>query len=148
MAGLKSGNVQLAQMKRLGSYTTEQTSNFCGQCHRTWEEIAAGGLHGIVNVRFQPYGVTNSRCYDTEDKRISCVACHNPHEEISRKDIDYDTKCQACHSKTGKTAAKICRVAKEDCVSCHMPKLELPGSHHKFTDHDIRIVRASAKSVE
>jgi formate-dependent nitrite reductase cytochrome c552 subunit len=26
-------------------------------------------------------------------------------------------------------------------VSCHMPKINLPGGHAKFTDHEIRIVR-------
>jgi hypothetical protein len=26
-------------------------------------------------------------------------------------------------------------------VSCHMPTVELPGAHFKFTDHRIRIVR-------
>jgi formate-dependent nitrite reductase cytochrome c552 subunit len=28
-----------------------------------------------------------------------------------------------------------------DCVTCHMPKLELPGAHFAFTDHYIRIVQ-------
>jgi formate-dependent nitrite reductase cytochrome c552 subunit len=32
-------------------------------------------------------------------------------------------------------------VASERCVSCHMPKVELPGAHFKFTDHRIRIAR-------
>jgi len=33
-------------------------------------------------------------------------------------------------------------VAKENCVSCHMPKVLLPGGHMKFTDHEIRVVKA------
>jgi formate-dependent nitrite reductase cytochrome c552 subunit len=33
-------------------------------------------------------------------------------------------------------------VAKTNCVGCHMPKIDLPGAHAKFTDHQIRIVRA------
>jgi formate-dependent nitrite reductase cytochrome c552 subunit len=33
-------------------------------------------------------------------------------------------------------------VAKANCVECHMPKVDLPGAHHKFTDHQIRIARA------
>jgi hypothetical protein len=148
LAELKRGDAQLAKMPSLSTDTTEQISNFCGECHRTWAEIAAGGQHGIVDIRFQPYGLSTSRCYDTEDKRISCLACHNPHDEIDRRDIDYDAKCQACHANGGKASAKTCRVAKNNCVSCHMPKLELPGAHYKFTDHDIRIVRASATPAE
>jgi hypothetical protein len=148
LAGLKKGDAQLAGMKRLGALSTEDLSNFCGQCHRTWEEIAAGGQHSVLNVRFQPYGLTTSKCYDTEDSRISCVACHNPHEEVNRRGIDYDAKCQACHSKGGKAAAKVCAVAKNNCVSCHMPKVELPGAHYKFTDHDIRVVKVKAVALE
>ena len=36
---------------------------------------------------------------------------------------------------------KACPVAQSRCVSCHMPKVEFPGSHFKFTDHRIRIVK-------
>lgn len=131
----------LASMTKLSNMSTEQTSSFCGQCHRTWEEIAAGGQMGVVNVRFQPYRLTNSKCYDTDDARISCLACHNPHQEIDRTAAHYDSKCQACHDG-GKPSARACKVSKSDCITCHMPKVEIPGSHHQFFDHEIRIAKA------
>ncbi len=140
--GMKSGNPTLAQVKDLRHQSTEDLSNFCGQCHRTWADIAGEGKLGISNIRFQPYRLTNSKCYDTEDSRISCVACHDPHQEINRTDSNYDSKCQACHAG-GKKEARACKVATIDCVSCHMPKLEMPGSHHKFTDHLIRVTKAN-----
>jgi len=143
LEGIKQGNAQLAQMKDLRKMSSEDTSNFCGQCHRTWDEIAGSGTLGIVNIRFQPYRLTNSKCYDSDDARIRCTACHDPHREVDRADADYDPKCQACHGG-GKATAHACKVAANNCVSCHMPKLEMPGSHYKFTDHDIRIVRANA----
>jgi hypothetical protein len=133
---------KLAPMPKLSSMSTEQTSAFCGQCHRTWEEIAGSGQMGVVNVRFQPYRLTNSKCYDTDDSRISCLACHNPHQEIDRTAAHYDAKCQACHDG-GKPSAVACKVAKSNCVTCHMPKVEIPGSHHQFFDHEIRIVKAN-----
>ena len=52
----------------------------------------------------------------------------------------YDAKCAACHSAALHT--KVCRVAKANCAGCHMPKIELPGAHARFTDHQIRIARA------
>ncbi len=140
---IKLGHAQQAQMKDLRKMSTEETSNFCGQCHRTWDEIAGSGTLGLSNIRFQPYRLTNSKCYDSDDKRIACTACHDPHREVNRVDADYDSKCLACHAG-GKPAAKFCSVAKANCVSCHMPKLQMPGSHYKFTDHDIRIARANA----
>jgi hypothetical protein len=132
----------LQPMKKLGQADAEEISTFCGQCHRTWAEIAGQGLLGVGNVRFQPYRLTNSKCFDVDDKRISCVGCHNPHQELDRKDADYDVKCQACHAG-GKPAAKACKVSQANCVSCHMPKVEMPGSHYRFTDHQIRIARAN-----
>ncbi|MBV8807339.1 MAG: cytochrome c3 family protein [Acidobacteriaceae bacterium] len=128
-----------AAMKNLSALTTEELSDFCGQCHRTWAQIAADGPHDINNVRFQPYRLANSKCYDPSDKRISCVVCHNVHQEVVGSDSFYDRKCLACHA-----SAKHCAVSTQNCVSCHMPKLELPGAHYKFTDHQIRIVRANA----
>ena len=142
LAGIRRGDPKLASMKDLKTLSTEDISNLCGQCHRTWEQIASGGPTGIANVRFQPYRLTNSKCYDTEDARISCIACHDPHREVDRIDSHYDAKCQACHGG-GKPAARACKVATQNCVGCHMPKLSLPGSHYKFTDHMIRIARAN-----
>ncbi len=128
-----------AGMPDLSAMTAEDSFQFCGRCHRTWSEIAEKGPYSIENVRFQPYRLTNSKCYDPSDRRISCVACHNPHNEVVRNTAAYDPKCQACHG----SQAKSCPVGKRDCVSCHMPQIELPGAHRTFTDHQIRIVRAN-----
>ena len=95
---------------------------------------------GIANIRFQPYRLAGSKCYDVDDARINCLACHDPHREVNANLLDYDAKCSACHGG-GKAGAKTCPVAKQGCVTCHMPKLELPGAHFKFTDHRIRIVK-------
>jgi hypothetical protein len=130
-------------MDKLAAKTTEQLSDFCGQCHRTWQEIALSGKLGISNVRFQPYRLANSKCYSANDARIRCTACHNPHRELDRVADNYDNKCQACHSAA--TGYRVCSVAKANCASCHMPKLEIPGSHFRFTDHEIRIVKANEK---
>lgn len=135
-------------MNKLSQLSTEELSDFCGQCHRTWAQIAADGPHDKNNVRFQPYRLANSMCYDPSDRRISCTACHNVHLEVVRSSRFYDAKCLACHATEhaagGKPAAKSCPVERQNCVTCHMPKVELPGSHYKFTDHRIRILNADA----
>jgi hypothetical protein len=125
------------------------SQEFCGACHRSAEDILSKpGLNGIHNVRFQPYRIFRSKCY-SDDKRISCTACHNPHESVQLDAAYYDAKCLACHqanlkisrSSTSEPAAPGCRVGVKDCASCHMPKVDLPGAHFKFTDHRIRIAR-------
>jgi hypothetical protein len=129
--------------QKLGQRTPEEISNFCGQCHRTWERVVRDRLRGETNVRFQPYRLANSKCYDGGDQRMSCIACHDPHHDIVRGAASYDSKCQACHRAGGGPSAKVksCRVATNGCSNCHMPKIELPGGHMVFTDHQIRVVR-------
>jgi Cytochrome c554 and c-prime len=144
LAAMEQGNHAPApkELSRLIGMSADQASNFCGQCHRTWAEIAVEPKPSIANVRFQPYRLTGSKCYDPDDARISCVACHNPHQDFGPRPVNFDPKCQACHGGAKpKVYAKACPVSKTNCVSCHMPKLELPGAHYKFTDHRIRIVK-------
>jgi Cytochrome c554 and c-prime len=129
----------------------ELSQDFCASCHRGNEEFTLLRSMEINNVRFQPYRIFKSKCY-SDDKRISCTACHNPHEDLKHDVAYYDAKCLACHRGSEKpipaaakkelnpTAAN-CRVGTRNCSSCHMPKIEPPGAHFKFTDHYIRIVR-------
>jgi hypothetical protein len=131
---------KLAPMRKLGAMSSEETSEFCGQCHRTWSQIASAGPRGIQNVRFQPYRLAISKCYDAVDRRIACTACHDPHTALETSAAKYDAKCGACHSAAAST--RTCKVATKECVTCHMPRLDLPGAHRAFTDHKIRIVRA------
>jgi hypothetical protein len=139
----------------LRKWRAEDISNFCGQCHRTWETVVRNHWRGESTVRFQPYRIANSKCFDGADLRISCIACHDPHVDVVRQDTSYDAKCLTCHGSSPVTAqnsstaastaslnhAKVCPTAKSQCVSCHMPKVKLPNGHLTFTDHEIRIVK-------
>ena len=137
------------------------SQEFCGACHRGVDTVAMmPDLGGINNVRFQPYRLFNSRGHDPKDAHFACTACHDPHVDLKQGDTVYDANCTACHAPGGaersagqkniatagkrpavSAAGKSCPVASERCVNCHMPKVELPGAHFKFTDHRIRIVR-------
>jgi hypothetical protein len=133
----------------------ELSQDFCAACHRGNEEFSLLRSLAINNVRFQPYRIFKSKCY-SDDRRISCTACHNPHEVLNEDAAYYDAKCLSCHqsgvkkeraaaSSAASPGAPIiagsCRVGAKNCSSCHMPKIEPPGAHFKFTDHYIRIVR-------
>jgi len=137
---VRAGDTAAAKLPHLSALSADDTADLCGRCHRTWSQIAVNGPRGVGNVRFQPYRLANSKCYDGADARIRCAACHNPHEELQTNLASYDAKCAGCHSTALHT--KVCRVAKANCAGCHMPKVELPGAHARFTDHQIRIARA------
>jgi hypothetical protein len=136
--------------------------DFCGACHRTWTDVyeMQTGAIGPVNARFQPYRLENSKCWGEGDARLVCIACHDPHQPLQHDAAAYDAKCLACHpaakaksvmpAKHSLAAAsglsrasrvpRACPVATEKCVTCHMPKINVPVMHSDFTDHRIRIV--------
>ena len=126
----------------------ELTQEFCASCHRGSDEFSLLRSMEINNVRFQPYRIFHSKCY-SDDRRISCTACHDSHAPLKREVAYYDSKCLACHASKDKPAdagtqnkAISCKVGTKECISCHMPKIGPPAAHFKFTDHYIRIVQA------
>lgn len=86
------------KIRSLKNMVAEEQSDFCGSCHRTWSQVMLMGLQGPANVRFQPYRIANSRCYNTDDEHIRCTACHDPHRDPLADAGSYDAKCLACHA--------------------------------------------------
>jgi len=133
--------------------SAEDMSDFCGSCHRSWQEglqmaVTRKGFWGPANVRFHPYRLANSKCYAGTDNRIRCTACHDPHQPLVRDAASYDKNCLACHGPNasdvaalGREVPRSCPVSTKDCVSCHMPRVKMPDSPLVFTDHEIRIVK-------
>ncbi len=130
--------------------------DFCGACHGTTWDIKLSGNKGVSNARSQPYRLQQSKCWGLGDARLTCLGCHDPHKQLQTEASAYDGTCLSCH--TGSPAAanknastdgkrsdshsgRKCPVATKDCVSCHMPKVDVPEMHYAFTDHRIRIVR-------
>lgn len=136
IAALDNIAVTETQIASLEGQTAEEQSDFCGSCHRTWAQVMLMDIQGPANVRFQPYRIANSRCYDVDDPRIACAACHDPHADPVHEAEAYDAVCFACHE-----TAAACPVGDQHCSDCHMPEIEIPGSHFGFTDHQIRVVR-------
>lgn len=130
-----------------GKLNPADSVDFCGACHVTWWDVKLARMKGISNVRSQPYRLQQSKCWGKGDPRITCVACHDPHVPLVQEASDYDEKCLKCHlTAVGATRTKdhpgaACPVAIKNCVTCHMPKIEVPDMHYAFADHRIRIVR-------
>ena len=122
------------------SLTADDQNRICGRCH------------GLDNVdpehrsiaRFEPWGLSQSRCFQASNGRLSCTTCHDPHTNSSRDAAFFEAKCLSCHtggqSSVSTIAAKLCPVnAKNGCVKCHMPVDNKSMLHTTFTDHRIRI---------
>jgi Cytochrome c3 len=144
-AGAENGRALIFNPARLDPVASV---DFCGACHRTWQDVVGNGLigAGMLNVRFAPYRLENSRCWKEQDARITCVACHDPHKPLVQEAESYDSRCLQCHVQHGAKPTKAlpgkaCPVATSKCVTCHMPKYSPPTLHSSFTDHWIRVVK-------
>jgi len=157
-AAMASQKVQARQaIFNPASLTPTGSIDFCGACHRTTMDVILNEPEpGAFTIRFQPYRLEESRCWKTtKDARLTCTECHDPHAPMVRDSHFYDQKCLSCHSlrKDAKrdvsrgawtATPKICPKATANCVSCHMPKSNVPEMHSPFVDHFIRIVRPGA----
>jgi Cytochrome c554 and c-prime len=149
MASAVQGDAMEMAPPDLRKLTPEDLSDFCGQCHRSWETVVRGPWRGELNVRFQPYRLANSKCFSGTDPRISCIACHDPHKDLVTDTAAYDVKCLTCHAlkgttpaAKGHTSARACPVQKNNCASCHMPEVKMADGLAIFHDHLIRIVKS------
>lgn len=134
-----------------GSLSPGDSVDFCGSCHGTWQDAKLAHITGVSNVRVQPYRLMSSRCWGDGDARLTCIACHNPHEPLSKEAAGYDAKCLTCHiaspaaKPTKELPGAACPVATKDCITCHMPRIMIPEMHTGFVDHLIRVVRPGAR---
>lgn len=111
----------------------------CGECHRlpTRDMGDEPELENPVTVRFAPIGLSASRCFRASG-RLSCLTCHDPHENASKESVSYMSKCLSCHENNRKPVKLCRRLQKGNCVPCHMKNVAL-GRYLRFTDHRIRV---------
>src|SRR3989454_8985145 len=83
-----------------------------------------------------------SKCYRSSAGRMSCLTCHDPHEQPRSDSASYYRKrCLGCHTETSCSLPLVARRRKappDDCAGCHMPKQSLTLiSHSSLTNHRI-----------
>jgi Cytochrome c554 and c-prime len=128
--------------------------DFCGACHRTSVDVSLAGVTGILTLRFPAYRLQRSRCWGTGDSRLVCAACHDAHRPLAHDVASYDRQCLNCHLRDSKLKAisdhpgRACPISETACVSCHMPKFNIPEMHTSFTDHKIRIYKPGEAFTE
>jgi hypothetical protein len=105
VAAVQSGNPGPSHIFNPGKLNRGDLADFCGSCHRSWMQVELMHLKSIQNVRFQPYRLALSKCFDQDDPRISCLACHDPHRNAKREPASYDAKCLACHQSSAERAS-------------------------------------------
>ncbi len=121
-------------------WRTAEQIQICARCHRGEDTVDASTItrQNPKIVRFQPVGLVQSKCYIKSGRQLTCSSCHDPHQHASRQTPEqYEQKCLQCHSLSPSHVR--CSVSPEtDCVSCHMPRVEVHPSI-SFHDHWIRV---------
>ncbi|HQZ65683.1 MAG TPA: multiheme c-type cytochrome [Planctomycetaceae bacterium] len=119
--------------------TTDQIQ-ICAQCHRSVDSVKKSQItrENWKIVRYQPVGLVQSKCYVQSGQKLLCSTCHNPHQHAASQTTEqYEKKCLQCHSASPDSVR--CSVSPDfDCVSCHMPSVEVHPSI-SFHDHWIRV---------
>jgi predicted CXXCH cytochrome family protein len=146
----KLENAETADIFNPAKLSPAASIDLCGACHRSSADVtfSTNQTGSSAVVRFQPYRLEESACWRaTQDARLTCTACHDPHRPLSRDPVSYDKQCLQCHSVPSSTAkpvlsARVCPRATNRCVSCHMPKVKVASMHGEFTDHFIRISKS------
>src|SRR5579864_7493604 len=74
----------------------------CGECHRHRSAISSSLMNpaNTAIVRFQPVGLSLSRCYRSGLSGLRCTTCHDPHAPPSTDRAAYERQCLNCHKAT------------------------------------------------
>jgi hypothetical protein len=122
-----------------GAMKPRQIPEVCGECHRSPVPGVASEtpeLDDPLSIRFQPIGLLASSCFK-KSGRLSCLTCHDPHEDAKQDVTYYSAKCVACHVSPARARTGCPRTPQANCLPCHMPRSS-PAPFLTFTDHRIR----------
>jgi hypothetical protein len=140
-------------------FSRQQNLDLCAICHGgrlhktkpSFEFIAGNKLSDYfvpdssgpetktIDVHGNQYGLLReSKCFRVS-ATLTCVTCHNPHENERGKVALFSQRCMTCHNKEHETFCKIdpLKVSSisSNCIDCHMPRqpsmsvaLLLPGA--------------------
>jgi Cytochrome c554 and c-prime len=78
-----------------------------------------------IDVHGNQYGMmASSKCF--RQSEMTCLTCHNPHENETGKLELFSQRCMSCHNQAHgnfcKAAQKIGASITKNCIDCHMPE--------------------------
>jgi predicted CXXCH cytochrome family protein len=112
----------------------------CSQCHAGFSKIQ-DPLPNDLLISDQVTALSNSECWRQSSGQITCVNCHNPHQDAPQAVLvaRSEKTCLQCHSETMSNHAAICPVNRASgCVGCHMPESR-SSTPFVIADHWIRV---------
>jgi hypothetical protein len=86
-----------------------------------------------------------SACYRATDGKLSCLTCHDPHEQPGAAEAPeyFRRRCMRCHTDRScrlDLASRRNTMPADNCIGCHMPKRAVDRiSHSALTNHRIPV---------
>ncbi len=111
----------------------------CSQCH-AGSSLLEDPMPDDLLISDQVTALKNSECWRQSAGDITCVNCHNPHQDAPRAVLvaRAEKTCSRCHSATVTNHAGLCPVNRvSGCVGCHMPD-QIRGAF-AIAEHWIRV---------
>ncbi|MGA2593645.1 MAG: tetratricopeptide repeat protein [Bryobacteraceae bacterium] len=111
----------------------------CSQCH-AGSSVIEDPMPDDTLISDQVTALKNSECWRQSAGEITCINCHNPHQDAPRAVlVDRAEKtCLRCHSATVTKHAALCPVNRvTGCAGCHMAN-ETRGAF-VIAEHWIRV---------
>jgi hypothetical protein len=118
--------------------------------------VAIVGLPGAakdVDLLEHHRSMKMSRCYQATTGKLSCLTCHDPHEqpEKAKAATYFRAKCLGCHNGSScklSLRARRQTTPPDDCIGCHMPKRDVAQiSHSALTNHRIPARPGASASI-
>jgi hypothetical protein len=131
---------------KLAMLSRQQNLDLCALCHGgrlqktkpSFEFIAGDTLSNYfvkstagpaikeIDVHGNQYGLlSESKCFRMS-ATMTCITCHNTHENERGKVEVFSQRCMTCHNKEHGTFCKINSATvssiSSNCIDCHMPK--------------------------
>ena len=176
-AGSSGTTLKDLHIERIGTWGAQRTNDMCGKCHGTAASVGSSNPNLLLTPRFQPYALMLSRCFRESRNVLSCVTCHDAHQNTSHDTKAYEAACLNCHadssrkdqekknlasnsladmphpkSITASSQGRTCPVNPHfGCIGCHMPAGKvMPGSMvgSVAPDHYIRVYRPEKEAAE
>lgn len=131
------------------NFSRQQSLNLCALCHGgrmkktkpSFEFTSGDNLSDFflidttskdadnIDVHGNQYGLlAASKCF-RNSKTMTCITCHNTHENEQGKVEVFSQRCMSCHNDSHKEAglckmtASIGNEINKNCTKCHMPQL-------------------------
>jgi tetratricopeptide repeat protein/PPIC-type peptidyl-prolyl cis-trans isomerase-like protein len=111
----------------------------CAQCHSGLSATGhADPMPEDMIVSRQVPALRKSECFIQSGEKLSCIACHNPHQDSATVVQSSVNICLRCHSLSVSQHASICPVNRtQNCIGCHMPAVV--ADSFRLADHWIRV---------